>query len=164
MEIPIGSGGPTAADGVLAIASDDSWAHVYRSVKEMLEEHDIGTHSDHRGGMEFFDLTGRRLAPVLGPAWELWDLVPTGHQAGACELVQRLHAVVRHAEAYVRRHPDQVHPAGTAPEVVLASFPQLLGKNLAEALELVRLSTTADNTHSAGWFHNTLHAAGWNHN
>jgi hypothetical protein len=162
MDTPIAES-PEAADGVLAIASDDSWAHVYLSVKDLLAERDVGGNSDHHGGMEFFDLTGRRLAPVLSPAWEIRDLVPTSYRAADCELVQRLHAVVRHAEAHLRRHPDGVVPTSTPPEVVLAQFPQVLGKSLAEALELFRLATARDNTHSAGWFHNTLHAAGWNH-
>ena len=145
---------------VLAIATDDTWAHVYDSVALMLNERNIGV--EHRGGMEFFDGSGRRLAPVFSPTWELQDLALTGDESGPCELLQRLHAVVRHAESYIRRHPERVVRPGV-PEAVLATFPRLSGRSLAEALETVWEATQPRQSHSAGFFHNALHAAGWNH-
>ncbi|AVT32776.1 MULTISPECIES: hypothetical protein [unclassified Plantactinospora] len=149
----------------IVIASDNSFAHAYGSVAEMLSEKDIGAKA--QGGLEFFDKAGRRLAPVLSHAWELEGLVPTLEDPDP-ELVQgRLQAVVQHVGDYIRRHPETVADSGLTVDEAIAALPQLGGGTLAEDAAHfpggdspsggVRLMT------QGGWFHNSLHAAGWTH-
>ncbi|MFY1669851.1 hypothetical protein ACN27G_07800 [Plantactinospora sp. WMMB334] len=149
----------------IVIASDNSFAHAYGSVAEMLGEKDIGAKA--QGGLEFFDKAGRRLAPVFSHAWELEGLVPTLDDPEP-ELIQgRLQAVVQHVGDYIRRHPEIVADSGLTPEAAIESLPQLGGGTLADDAAHfpggdapsggIRLMTPGS------WFHNSLHAAGWTH-
>ncbi|GIG91588.1 hypothetical protein [Plantactinospora endophytica] len=150
----------------ILIASDNSFAHAYGSVAEMLSEKDIGAMA--QGGLEFFDRAGRRLAPVLSHAWELEGLVPTLEDPDP-ELIQgRLQAVVQHVADHIRRHPEVVADSGLTADEAIAALPQIGGGTLAEDAAHfpggeqpssggIRLMTPG------GWFHQTLHAAGLAH-
>ena len=149
----------------IVIASDNSFAHAYGSVAEMLNEKDIGAKS--QGALEFFDLAGRRLAPVLSDRWELEGLVPALDDPDP-ELVQaRLQAVMQHVRDYIRRNPEVIADSGLSVEAALKALPQIGGGTLAQdAAQFpggeplgggIKLMT------QGGWFHNSLHAAGWTH-
>jgi len=149
----------------IVLASDNSFAHAYGSVTEMLTEKDLGGKA--QGAVEFFDLAGRRLAPVLSDSWELEGLVPTLDDPDP-ELVQaRLQAVVQHVREYIRRNPDVVADSGMSLEAALEGLPQVGGGTLAQDAAHfpggeplgggMRLMTRGN------YFHNALHAAGWTH-
>ncbi|ROT33117.1 hypothetical protein [Micromonospora sp. HM5-17] len=148
----------------IVIASDNSFAHAYDSVAEMLAEKDLG----EKGGLEFFDRAGRRLVPVLSHAWELEGLVPALDDPDP-ELVQaRLQAVVQHVGDYIRRHPEVVAGSGLSVDEAIAALPTIGTGTLAEdAAQFPGAQPSSDGAiqlmDSGGWFHNALHAAGWSH-
>jgi|GEM_PF-2338816 hypothetical protein len=149
----------------IVIASDNSFAHAYDSVADMLVDKNIGA----KGGLEFFDRAGRRLAPVFSHAWELEGLEPTLDDPDP-ELVQaRLQAVVQHVGDYIRRHPDVVAGSGLSVEAAIAALPKIGAGTLAEDAAQFPGARPAASGGSirlmdpGGWFHNALHAAGWTH-
>ena len=94
------SNGPmqsTTTAGVIAIARDDSWAHMYQDVNNIRDLGDDGSVEDK----EFFDSSGRRLAPRLGPAGRLQDLEETADDPDQDMVQQRLAAVVQHIRGYL---------------------------------------------------------------
>ncbi|MFC6020073.1 hypothetical protein ACFP2T_28245 [Plantactinospora solaniradicis] len=148
----------------IIIASDNSFAHAYGSVAEMLSEKDIGAKS--QGALEFFDLAGRRLAPVLSQAWELEGLLPTLDDPEP-ELVQaRLQAVIQHVRDYIRRNPDVLADSGMSVRGALDALPEIGAGTLAEdAAKFPGGGTDSDTMlrTDGNWLHNAMHAAGWAH-
>ncbi|MFI6265029.1 hypothetical protein [Micromonospora sp. NPDC051006] len=146
----------------VVIASDNTFAHAYASVAEMLSERDLGA----KGGLEFFDRSGRRLAPVLSPTWEVAGLAPTLDEPDPKLLTGRLAAVVQHVGDHIRRHPEVIARSGLSVEEALAALPRIGAGTLAEDLAQLP-GATADGEFglmdSGGWFHNAMHAAGWAH-
>lgn len=149
----------------IVIASDNSFAHAYGSVPEMLSEKDLGAKS--QGALEFFDLAGRRLAPIFSDAWELEGLLPTLDDPDP-ELVQaRLQAVVQHVREYIRRNPDVIADSGLTLEAALARLPQVgtgtLAQDAAQFPGGEPLGGGIRLMDRGNYFHNALHAAGWTH-
>ncbi|MEE6258930.1 hypothetical protein [Plantactinospora sonchi] len=162
--LPSGPASPADVQPIV-IASDNSFAHAYDSVTDLLGEKDLGG----KGGLEFFDRAGRRLTPVFNDAWELESLVPTLDDADP-ELVQaRLQAVVQHVRDYISRHPDLVAGSGLSLKAAIAALPKIgegtLVEDAAQFPGPTAPSSDGPNRlmHSDGWFHNAMHAAGWAH-
>ena len=156
---------PPADVQPIVIASDNSFAHAYPSVADMLSEKDIGAKA--QGGLDFFDHAGRRLAPVFSPTWELERLAQTLDEPDP-ELVQgRLQAVVQHVADYIRRHPEVVAEFGMSAQQAIDALPQLGGDTLAaDAAQFPGSQAPSGEVGlmtSGNWFHNSLHAAGWTH-
>jgi hypothetical protein len=144
---------------VVAIAADDSWAHVYPKVGELLGHRHDGDDVP-AGPVEFFDGAGRRLGAVFGPDWVLVDLRPVTAIEDRTGLEERLHRVLRHVAAYLRAHPEALAALPDAPDDVLTEIDDLGSGDLETVLDRCFLSP---DEHSAGWLHNALHAAGWSH-
>ncbi|MEV4811008.1 hypothetical protein [Micromonospora avicenniae] len=148
----------------VVIATDDTFAHAYSSVSEMLSDRNLRA----KGGVEFFDRSGRRLAPLLTDAWEVRGLVPTVDEPDPALLQRRLVAVVQHVGDYIRRHPEVVAGSGMPADEAVAALPHLGKDTLAEDVsKLPGAGTPSGATirpmDSGGWFHNAMHAAGWAH-
>ncbi|TDC40674.1 hypothetical protein E1211_00780 [Micromonospora sp. 15K316] len=146
----------------VVIATDNTFAHAYASVGEMLSDRNLRA----KGGLEFFDRSGRRLAPLLTDAWEVRGLVPTSDEPDPALLQGRLAAVIRHVGDYIRRHPEVV--AGMPADEAVAALPHIGKDTLAEDVaKLPGAGTPSGGTvgpmDSGGWFHNAMHAAGWAH-
>jgi hypothetical protein len=154
--------------GIVAIASDDTFAHVYRDLPQMIED-GFGAAGGRRGGLEFFTAEGGRLVPVFGSAWQLVDLRGSGDKPDAALLGRRLAAVLEHVVAYLGKHPELVESSGLTIEEAIAQLPRPTEQGLAEVLDRFphRIDTADDGTvrplDRGGWFHNSLHAAGWTH-
>lgn len=149
---------PTPDSSFAAIAADNTWAHRYPDAARMLKEKDIGV--KFSGGMEFFDLLGRRLAPVFSPAWELVDLQPTMDEPDPGTVRRRLLAVVEHVKAFIIAHPEVAERFGLTCEEAIDALPQLQGETIAAYLASF---PGAELPNTGNWFHNALHAGGWTH-
>ncbi|MDG4782146.1 hypothetical protein O7614_21020 [Micromonospora sp. WMMD961] len=157
---------PRAINGIVAIASDDTFAHAYPDVRQMIAD-GLGDTDTRRGALEFFDPAGARLVPVFGPAWQLVDLQDSGDDPDADRVRQRLTAVVDHVAAYLRKHPDVVEAAGLTLDEAISQLPRPAEQNLAKVLTLfphrIDDGGTIQPFSRGGYFHNSLHAAGWTH-
>ncbi|MEU4473164.1 hypothetical protein [Micromonospora sp. NPDC023888] len=151
---------------IVAIATDDTFAHVYSDVRQMIED-GFGDADTRRGPLEFFSAAGAQLVPVFGPAWQLVDLRESRDEPDVDRLRQRLAAVVDHVVAYLRKHPEFVKASGLTLDEALLHLPRPAEQDLAHVLALLPHHTDDDKTiqplSQGGWFHNSLHAAGWTH-
>ncbi|RKN47617.1 hypothetical protein [Micromonospora endolithica] len=150
------SGG--AADSrILLIASDNTFAHTYSDLAELLAEPAEG---DRLGGaVEFFDSTGRRLAPVFDPQWTLVDLRPGDEPADPTAIQRRLRAVRDHVEWFLTTHPDVAERARLSVAEAVATLPPL-GRTLTEDIDLMPWHHEGSR---GNFLHNAMHAAGWAH-
>ncbi|MFY1635067.1 hypothetical protein ACN27F_17635 [Solwaraspora sp. WMMB335] len=150
---------PVTSDDVpiLVIASDDTFAHVYPSLAELLAE--PGNGGKFGGAVEFFDGTGRRLAAVFDPEWHLIDLRACADPGDPVTLQRRLQAVRDHVEWYLRTYPDIVTRARLTIEQAVACLPQL-GDDLHDDIFGMPDHDKGD---SGNFLHNAMHAAGWSH-
>jgi hypothetical protein len=117
------AGVPDPAAMIITILSDDSRAHAYRSVQELLStENQLPTWSSTQG-IGFFDGRGYRLEPRCGPTWQLENLVRVGERDPDAVL-GRLRTVLDRAVDRVRRNPESVEDwgvtCGDAIDVVVA--------------------------------------------
>jgi hypothetical protein len=155
----------------VAIATDDTWAHVYPSLAGLLADDDIGTGpEERRGPLDFFDDRGHCLAPVFDTSWQLMDLVP-GSPARPGQVRERLRHVLEHARTYLQHHPDMLFPYGMDMDEAMRLIPQLEDGSLRDAVRLfaadpergdIGAGALADED-SGGWWHNLRHRAGWDH-
>lgn len=144
---------------VLTLCADDGWLHA-GTVAETIEhaEHHrregAGDHGPDR--VDFFDVTGRRLEPVVGHDLVVRGFVPASGRPAPARVKARVNAVLDRAEEYL-----EAHPGGTGrPWPAGRTVPRPNG-SLADVVERLRASTRQlDQGHAAGWFHNLLHAIG----
>ncbi|MFI7435431.1 hypothetical protein [Micromonospora haikouensis] len=141
---------------ILLIAANDTFCHVHQNLAELLTVADHGEKLG--GGVEFFDVTGRRLHPRFSADWRLEDL-QAGNDAADPEAVRaRLRAVVSHLVRYVRDHPDVLARSRITLDEALARVPALDGPDLSHDLSALPDHLEHD---SGNWMHNAMHAAGW---
>ncbi|MBF9134416.1 hypothetical protein I0C86_36630 [Plantactinospora sp. S1510] len=164
-----------ARDGIVAVASDDTFAHAYPDLRALREDSIMAPDSDHRNDLEFFDVNGRRLLPVFGPTGKLTELREAAGEPDPRLLQRRLTAVVHHAENHLRAHPELTEPFGLTPDEAIATLPRPETQNLAQTLAAfphqerphIRAAWWQPRTVAyatpGSWFHNSLHAAGWTH-
>ncbi|WFE53248.1 hypothetical protein [Micromonospora sp. WMMD1155] len=157
---------PHTTTTIVAIASDDTYAHVYSDVRHMIED-GFGDTDTRRGPLEFFNAAGSQLVPVFGPTWQLVDLQDSRDAPDADRLRQRLAAVLDHVAAYLRKHPEFVEASGLTLDEALLQLPRPAEQDLAHVLALfphdLDDGKTVQPLSRGGWFHNSLHAAGWTH-
>jgi hypothetical protein len=163
----------SAPIGLVAIAADNSLAHGYVNVEEL-----IGSNSflalDQ--GIDFFDTTGRRLAPRFKDDWRLVGLSVSPDQPGPEELQHRLCLMIGKFEESVRGEPSAMKRAGLVGPMwedgikgVIGRLPRIEGKSLEASLESCAelLGHPAKVTRPPGWslnsggpLHNLIHAIG----
>jgi hypothetical protein len=129
-----GNGSDVVASPFFVISCENDWVHVYDSVRSMLHATDLG--SGHPGALEFFDVEGRRLAPVFDGVWALSGLRHTGERANEIRVQRRLRAVVQSLRATVDERLSKSETSFTRAQV-LASLPTLNGEVLAECFNLL---------------------------
>jgi len=125
--------GPAAATGsstkVLAIASANTWVHVFPDHQRLIDCQDINLAQP--GPLDYFDLSGRRLAPVLNSAGKLVGLRLTSDPADVVMVRARLSAVVKHVrDEIAQRLAEMEDPPGTEQEA-MAQLPDLEGLSLS---------------------------------
>lgn len=156
----------TATAAVVAVATDDTWTHVYSTFDQLLDHND-DTEAP-LGAVEFFDATGRRLAIVFDPAWGLAGLQPTAEIPDRNRLRERLQAVIRHLANYVRGHPEVVATLPDPPDDIDKWLRALAESDLHNIINTIEAQTSAGGggvqpLDTGGWLHNLAHAAGWSH-
>jgi hypothetical protein len=139
---PDASTGSLGVVGVVAISTDDEWAHAYEDEHSAVAESGFGRPDHSPGDIDFFDGSGRPLTPVLGPDGTLSRLGATSAAADPDAVRRRLRAVLGHAAGYIQRCPPDVdaalRDAGLDVEEALARVPQPSGASLAEDLRQAR--------------------------
>lgn len=145
---------------IVAIAHDDTWAHVYPTIN-VLRMHD-DTESAPLGAMEFFDPAGARLACQFDPHWRLVALHPAGDPDPG-RLQGRARTVVRHLDDYLRKHPEVAKSIPNLPDDIGDRLRKLAESDLDTILVAIELPGQVRPLDSGGWFHNALHKAGWDH-
>lgn len=141
---------------ILLIASDNTFAHTYADLAELLAEPAEG--DKFGGAVEFFDVTGRRLAPVFDPQWLLTDLWPGGDPADPAAVQVRLQAVRDHVEWFLTTYPDFAEQARLNVAEAVASLPQLGYSTLTDDIDLMPWHHKGNR---GNFLHNAMHAAGW---
>lgn len=144
---------------VLTLCADDSWLHA-GTVTETLD-HAAHHRADGPGDggptrVEFFDVTGRRLEPVVGHDLVVRGFAPASGRPAPARVKARVNAVLGHAEAYLEANPGgtgRPWPAGRVVPRPDGSLEEVVG-------ELRWATQQLDHGHAAGWFHNLLHALG----
>ncbi|WFE25986.1 hypothetical protein O7623_21845 [Solwaraspora sp. WMMD791] len=140
---------------ILLIAADDTFAHTYADLAELLAEPADG--DKFGGAVEFFDTTGRRLAPIFDAQWQLTGLAPAGGPVDPAAVQQRLQAVRDHVEGFLLRHPEVAAQARLSVAEAVATLPQL-GASLTDDIDLMPWHQHGNR---GNFLHNAMHAAGW---
>ncbi|WP_434740140.1 hypothetical protein [Micromonospora sp. SH-82] len=143
---------------IVVVAADNTLCHVYESFTELLDE---PRHYDTLdGGVEFFDVTGRRLTPVFSPHWQLTGLQPTVEPAEPEVLRVRFKAVMAHLDRFVRDRPEVLGDHRVDLEQVLAALPHCDDPDLVDVVDSLPRHIRG---HRGNLLHNAVHAAGWAH-
>jgi hypothetical protein len=165
------AGQPTDVAGrlsIVAITCDNSTAHGYINVDELLGSKGFPTPDV---GVEFFDSSGRRLAPVFDARWQLIGLQPTADEPDLRECQRRLSVMVEKVNSYVSDNPDVLTAPGREVRGDADAGPLLSGlrgMELTESLQAyaaiighVQEYVSKD---PGGPLHNLFHAMGGKHN
>jgi hypothetical protein len=143
---------------VFVIASNDTAVHVYRDAQSLVDAKEVET--DRLDAIEFFDIRGYRLAPVVNDKGVLTGLRDTGEQPDMPRVQARLCAVRRHLAATVAARVAKAVPTVTAEEA-LSRLPELDGKSLPECYVLLEATFShaygdgePGSRHDGGWWHN----------
>ena len=119
---------------LLVIAVDNSGAHRYSSVAELVRDQGFGG-TPRTEAVEFFDGLGYRLAPGFGLGWMLTSLVRTADGPDPDAVVRRLCAAVQGMADRIDKLPDELAALHVTQQQALAMLPHLNGLSLAEALD-----------------------------
>lgn len=162
---------PTDAAGtlsLLAIARDNSVAHGYVDIEELLRSKTFLT----RAGVEFFDSSGRRLAPVFNATWQLVGLEPTADEPDPRGIQRRLVTMIQKVNLYVRNNPDvfadRADARGTRGYADAGLvLPDVDGMDLAESLQayttILGHAEEEPSKDPGGPLHNLFHVLGGRH-
>jgi hypothetical protein len=124
--------GGSDAEGIFAVTADDGRMHLYRDPTELRTS--IQSITD--GGLEFFDVSGHRLAPSFDPKWALTGLCPAG-AAGEAVVRNRLDAVLANLRRAFEQHRDELCDIGAITADAAPPLPDLTGASLPAAFELL---------------------------
>lgn len=128
-------GSDRAIGRFFVIASNNAWVHLYRDVQSMLEAKDAAIASP--GAVEFFDVRGRRLAPVFSGAWTLDDLHDTGAKPDEAAVQARLHTVLEGLRGSIDVRLSKAPLALATREEVIGRLPDLSGKGLGDCYAML---------------------------
>lgn len=119
---------------IFAVAADNKWVHVYRDVKTLLAETDMGSGHEPTvaNTIEFFNASGKRLLPAFGRDWTLVDLTESGDPADPAAVHARVTAVIDKTKAMILEHAADFTKAGFDPQTTIAQLPATAGRTLPE--------------------------------
>lgn len=128
--------GQSTDNRIFVIASSNEWVHIYPDVPTMLDCKDSAAAAP--GPLEFFDIHGRRLAPVFTNDWTLEGLRAGADAPDPAAVQARLGAVIDRIRTTVE---DRLARASLQPgtaEEALGHLPDLGGRSLAECFDLLK--------------------------
>lgn len=160
------------------LSANDRFLHVCRD-QAGLREHIAADLADglaplagRRTSLEFFDVGGQRLQPVVGPQWTVDGLTATGERVGERDLLVRMECALRTAELIDRRHTVGALVAEGLPEAEARQVaardqrrvPRTPGSVLDQAEQILALldeetPEAATALNRGGWLHTAWHAA-----
>jgi hypothetical protein len=109
--------------------------HFYASVGSLLETGDAEFSPPE--AVEFFDATGRRLAPVFSKTWKLIDLRRTGDRSSDAMICRRLSEVAQHLRDTVDQRLTMSGNTIVTREQALACIPDLRGLKLQQCFTVL---------------------------
>src|SRR5688572_29664525 len=113
----LSSGDDQFASWIIAISADNTWLHIFPSVKVMLDTRDARRAS--LGPIDFFDSRGRQLAAVLGDSWTLEGLQAAHMRSYQATVCKRINAVMRHLRKSIdQRFATLVDPPVTREQAI----------------------------------------------
>jgi hypothetical protein len=128
-------------DVVVAITSDDHWAHAYTDEGSALAEKTFGRPGED-GDIHFFDATGRSLTPVYGSGGELTGFRDSAGPADPEAVRRRLRAVIAYAHDFLREQPTDadasIDGSDLSVEQAEQQLPDLDGGSLDDDLRRAR--------------------------
>ncbi|WP_033337357.1 hypothetical protein [Catenuloplanes japonicus] len=126
-----------AQNAIFAVAADNKWVHVYRDVKTLLAETDMGVGHEQNvtNTIEFFNVAGKRLLPAFGRDWALVDLTESGDPADPAAVHNRISLVIDKTKAMILEHADEFTQAGFNPQTTISQLPVTAGKSLIEVAD-----------------------------
>jgi hypothetical protein len=143
---------------IFVIATNNTGVHVYRDAQSVVDAKEIDV--SHIDSVDFFDVRGYRLSPVISDTGELTGLRDAGERPDAYKVQARLCAV----RAYLVTTVDvRLAAAGSSAsrEEALSRLPELDGRGLTECYSLLEpvfghaygdgVPTPRDD---GGWWHN----------
>jgi hypothetical protein len=161
---------------VVALSSNDRFLHVSRDAAD-LRSHiaaDLADGFTVSTGplLEFYDVGGRRLQPLVGPLWTVTGFEPTGDLAEEDELLRRMEKAMRCAERIDRQRTiealvtegmslDEARKTATRERRRAARISGDLPEHAEHVLALLSPSPSdeAQAFNRGGWLHSAWHAA-----
>ena len=143
---------------IFVVARDNTAMHVYPDVPSMIAAKEVAR--GRLDAVEFFDVSGNTLVPVLDGDGRLEDLRDAGGGPDPATVQARLCAVRAHLESVVDERVAKAVPTVTREEA-LGRLPVLEGKSLAQCYKLLEPvfshaygDGAATVRHDGGWWHN----------
>jgi hypothetical protein len=143
---------------IFVIAKDDTAMHVYRDIRSMIDAKEVDR--GRLDAVEFFDVSGNRLVPVLDDSGRLKGLREADGDADPAAVQVRLCAVRAYLESVVDDRIAKAVPTVTRDEA-LRRLPVLEGKTLSQCYKLLEPvfshaygDGAATVRHDGGWWHN----------
>jgi hypothetical protein len=143
---------------IFVVATNNTAVHVYRDVQSLVDAK--GAEASRLDLIDFFDVNGVRLLPVLDNNGKLTGLRQAGDRPDPAKVQTRLRIVVRHLASTVDARVANAVPPITRQEA-LNRLPNLDGRNLAQCyvlLEPVFSHIYGEGgpgpEHNGSWWHN----------
>ena len=154
----------TTSETVFVIDVSDRFAHLFSNVTDLIATQEAVPVQPPRG-LDFFDASGLRLAPVFDETWRLRGLVKTNEKADPAVVQQRLAAVFAFLAEYTSAHPTEIaEDFGLSVDEALGELPSLAGKSLTESIAVLQgvrhgadVAEEEGQHDSGNWFHNLMH-------
>ncbi|GAA4700084.1 hypothetical protein [Phytohabitans rumicis] len=147
-----------SASPIFVVAANNTAFHVYRDAQSVVDTKEFD--ADQLASVEFFDVNGRRLTPVLSDTGTLMGLSDAGGQSDVPAVQARLAAVRQHLAATVDKRITKAAPPTVTSVEALSRLPVLDGRPLAECYVLLEpifghaYGGVAGTRHDGSWWHN----------
>jgi hypothetical protein len=148
------SGGP-----LFVVATNNTMVHVYRDVQSLVDAKEI--QPDQLKSIEFFDVQGRKLAPVLSDTGALTGLKESGTTPNAGGVQQRLYTTRANLASSVDARIAKHEPKVTRDEA-LSHLAVIEGRSLPDCYVLLEpifshsyaSAGPIELRHNGSWWHN----------
>jgi len=148
------NGGP-----LFVVAISNTMVHVYRDVQSLVDAREVKP--DQLQSVEFFDVQGRKLVPVLSDTGALTGLKDSGTPANTAGVQQRLYTTRANLASSVDARIAKNEPKVTR-DVALSQLAVIDGRSLPDCYVLLEpifshsyaSAGPIQPRHDGGWWHN----------